>query len=384
MSLNYQLPLLDAYHAKHPETPLLAGETHCVISTRGSHHTQLTPWGAGAEETWRHISERPFVAGFFIWSGFDYRGEPTPHGWPYVSSQFGQLDLCGFPKDGFFLHQRLFGAASAHSNAEQSRPAVSLGLEIHPAAGARDIAADGQFALPITVFALDAANRRAPAANDFVTFSLTGPARIIGVGNGDPTSHEPDKTSARSLFHGLAQVILQTTTTPGTITLTALADGLATATLTFHSHAAALKPSISPARRRHFVTDWRMSAITPHPPDVNQQYLEQDVNSWDRVEPGRPQAAWETASGYASYRATIALPKSVQASGGDLVFHAIAGTADVYIDGVRVAAARTGSLTIPLPMRATSTSITLIVHADTAPAGLTGRVEILPGEPQLR
>ena len=48
---------------------------------------------------------RPWVAGGFVWTGFDYRGEPTPYNWPCISSHFGILDMCGFPKDLFYYYQ---------------------------------------------------------------------------------------------------------------------------------------------------------------------------------------------------------------------------------------------------------------------------------------
>ena len=54
------------------------------------------------EQAWSHFAVRPFLAGMCIWTGFDYRGEPTPFGWPAIASQFGILDLCGFPKDGMY------------------------------------------------------------------------------------------------------------------------------------------------------------------------------------------------------------------------------------------------------------------------------------------
>jgi beta-galactosidase len=66
-------------------------------------------------------------------------------------------------------------------------------------------------------------------------FSLTGPAKLIGVGNGDPTSHEPDKANSRSAFNGFAQAIVQTTMNSGAINLKAEAAGLETANLTLIS-----------------------------------------------------------------------------------------------------------------------------------------------------
>src|SRR5690606_29591828 len=51
------------------------------------------------QEGWKFYASRPYLAGIFIWTGFDYRGEPTPFGWPSITSYFGMMDLCGFPKD---------------------------------------------------------------------------------------------------------------------------------------------------------------------------------------------------------------------------------------------------------------------------------------------
>ena len=60
---------------------------------------------ASVEEAWRYHLARPFSAGLFYWTGFDYRGEPTPFDWPAISSQFGMLDTCGFFKDSAYLLQ---------------------------------------------------------------------------------------------------------------------------------------------------------------------------------------------------------------------------------------------------------------------------------------
>jgi len=66
--------------------------------------TQRMPQNVGTESGWKYYLERPFLAGLFYWTGFDYRGESNPYGWPAVSSQYGILDLCGFPKDiSFYL-----------------------------------------------------------------------------------------------------------------------------------------------------------------------------------------------------------------------------------------------------------------------------------------
>ncbi len=63
------------------------------------------PWGSTHEATWKVMKKYDFLSGFFIWTGFDYMGEPTPYSWPSRSSYFGIIDLAGFPKDVFYMYQ---------------------------------------------------------------------------------------------------------------------------------------------------------------------------------------------------------------------------------------------------------------------------------------
>ena len=67
-----------------------------------------TPWGSTHEESIKALIKNDFVSGMYIWTGFDYLGEPTPYSWPARSSYFGILDLAGFPKDVYYLYQSLF------------------------------------------------------------------------------------------------------------------------------------------------------------------------------------------------------------------------------------------------------------------------------------
>ena len=64
-----------------------------------------TPWGSTHEETWKEIKKYDFLSGMYIWTGFDYLGEPTPYSWPARSSYFGIVDLAGFPKDMYYMYQ---------------------------------------------------------------------------------------------------------------------------------------------------------------------------------------------------------------------------------------------------------------------------------------
>lgn len=63
------------------------------------------PWGSTSEETFSIVSGNDFVSGQFVWTGFDYLGEPSPYGWPARSSYFGLVDLAGIPKDSYYLFQ---------------------------------------------------------------------------------------------------------------------------------------------------------------------------------------------------------------------------------------------------------------------------------------
>ncbi|RPI04556.1 MAG: glycoside hydrolase family 2 protein, partial [Ignavibacteriae bacterium] len=103
---------IDKQHERRPDQPSMGTEETTSRSTRGiyaddSLNAYLAPIdrkppGHGAEEGLKFYAARPFLSGLFFWTGFDYRGEPNPYGWPQVSSQSGIVDLCGFPKDMFY------------------------------------------------------------------------------------------------------------------------------------------------------------------------------------------------------------------------------------------------------------------------------------------
>jgi beta-galactosidase len=114
---NYHYESMDAYHAAFPHADILGTEQASSIGTRGiytndaargyvSAYDDHNPrWGCSAEEWWSFFAPRPWASGGFDWTGFDYRGEPTPYQWPCISSHFGILDTCGFPKDNFWYYQ---------------------------------------------------------------------------------------------------------------------------------------------------------------------------------------------------------------------------------------------------------------------------------------
>jgi beta-galactosidase len=108
---------MDAYHAAHPRQPNIGSEQGSTVSTRGiyfddprrgyvsAYDDHAQSWSNTAEEWWTFFDTRPWLSGGFVWTGFDYRGEPTPYGWPCVNSHFGVLDTAGFPKDNFWYYQ---------------------------------------------------------------------------------------------------------------------------------------------------------------------------------------------------------------------------------------------------------------------------------------
>lgn len=70
-----------------------------------SYDNSHVPWGTSHEQSWKQVKEHDFLSGLYIWTGFDYLGEPTPYWWPSRSSYFGIVDLAGFPKDVYYMYQ---------------------------------------------------------------------------------------------------------------------------------------------------------------------------------------------------------------------------------------------------------------------------------------
>jgi beta-galactosidase len=324
MGFNYNLSIVDDYHKRHPKQPSIGSETASTISTRGVYRTDKLRnclsaydvnqpgWGELAEEWWNFYAARPYLSGGFAWTGFDYRGEPTPYGWPSINSQFGIIDMCGFPKDNYFYYKSWWGkepvlhlfphwnwegregdeiSVWVQSNmesvelflngkslgAQQVKPLHHVEWKVKYAPGVLEargskggkvvltskretsgkpakimltadrsaIAADGEDLAMVRVEVVDDQGRPVAIADNTITFKVDGDGSLIGVGNGDPNCQESDKGNQRSLFNGLAQVILQATKRAGSISLVATSEGLASATLTIETKPAKLRPAVS-------------------------------------------------------------------------------------------------------------------------------------------
>jgi beta-galactosidase len=262
---------MDAYHAAHPNQPNVGSEQGSTVSTRGIYTNEAArgyvsayddnaqPWSNTAEQWWSFFAPRPWLSGGFIWTGFDYRGEPTPYSWPCINSHFGILDTCGFRKDNswyyqawwtdqpvlhllphwnwpgregqeldvralsncqeveLFLNGRSLGRQTMKKDSElkwkvkyapgtlsakgykNGQPVAETKIETTGAPAAIQLTpdrstlnADGEDVSVFTVAVTDAQGRVVPVAADLIHFELSGPGKILGVGNGDPSCHEPD------------------------------------------------------------------------------------------------------------------------------------------------------------------------------------------------
>jgi beta-galactosidase len=108
IGVNYNIERYDAIHRRHPDKPMFGSETTNQKTTRGEYVEDRTNGMCScynlSENAWQAVATRPFMAGIYSWTGFDYKGEPNPYGWPDVSNNTGLLDVCGFPKDkGYYF-----------------------------------------------------------------------------------------------------------------------------------------------------------------------------------------------------------------------------------------------------------------------------------------
>src|SRR6185437_6021404 len=124
------------------------------------------------------------------------------------------------------------------------RETAGAATTIRLTADRKEINADGEDVAVLSVEALDNQSRLVPIAQNLIYFKISGEGALIGVGNGNPNCQESDKRPLRSLFNGLAQVIVQSTKNAGAIEITAESSGLASAQLTIATKQVQLRPSL--------------------------------------------------------------------------------------------------------------------------------------------
>lgn len=254
-----------------------------------SYDNQHVPWGSTHEGTWDIVKHTPYCAGQFIWTGFDYLGEPTPYGFPARSSYFGIIDLAGFPKDIYYMYQsewtdrpvlhlfphwnwtegqpvdlwcyyndadevELFvngksrGVRSkkdshqyhvawrvAYEPGEVKVVARKEGQEVRsssirtagaPARIRLEVDYEGETTVFVNAYVTDEAGNLCPWAEDDLRFSVSG-GTVIGVDNGSPTSMERFKADHRKAFFGKVLVVIRKDKDAGPIRLEAVSPMLA-------------------------------------------------------------------------------------------------------------------------------------------------------------
>lgn len=299
-------------HEAHPDRIILGSESASYTTTRGiyaddddkgycsEYGTNIAAWCCSVEKAWGDVMAHRFLTGVFLWTGFDYKGEPTPYNWPTIGSHFGIMDSCGFPKHVYYYTKAMWREEPlvhlfphwnwegredgepidvwVYSNCETvelvlngrslgEKPMVPYGhlewkvdyepgvimaigrtggveatrhevqtvgvaREVHLDPDRSEIRADGSDVTMIRVSVRDAEGRVVPMADDEVHFTVEGSGKLIGVGNGDPSSHESDKASFRRVFNGYALAIVQSIGEEGPITIRATARGLASTVVT--------------------------------------------------------------------------------------------------------------------------------------------------------
>ena len=322
-------PSYDAYHNKFPEKIILGSETASAASSRGvylfpvskeisapiregkggdsticqvsAYELHAVDFGSTADKVFSALDHHPFVAGEFVWNGWDYLGEPTPY-YSARSSYTGIIDLAGFKKDRFYLYQshwrpelpmahllphwnwperigkitpvhvftsgdeaelflngkslgrkkkeqfeyrlrwddvvyepgelKVVAYKNGKSWAEDVVKTTDVPAQLEAAADRNEIHADGKDLSFITVRVTDRNGLTVPRSNNLIKFSIDGPGEIVATDNGDPTNLVPFPSHERAAFNGLALVIVRAKpASSGTITITAVADGLKEATV---------------------------------------------------------------------------------------------------------------------------------------------------------
>ncbi len=463
LGVNYNLGANDHTHNNlYPNKMVYSSESVSHSASRGewqdkkhvfnNYDNHWVGWGSSIRNTWKFVDTREWNGGTFIWTGFDYRGEPTPvNAWPVVNSYFGIVDTCGFAKDSYYLMKALWtdkpmayvfphwnlgkdmvgkkvkvgtytngdevelflndkslgkkkvnkydqlfwddvtyqpgelkmvaykgGKKHAEHKVVTTGEPVALGLEVKFEDWQRKSVRTGvSDALPVTVYAVDAKKHRVPTANQKVSFTVTG-GKVLGVGNGDPLSHEDDIATERSLYNGLASAIVIPGDTEGELVIKASAPGLKPAVLKLPIRKGDGFTEYPTIDGGMVLTDWRMSAVTDKPEDPNRPIADGDMNTWQTITVGNgPQPQWAQKQGWATYRALFDMPKGDK---WELTLDGVTGTAQVFVNGKQVADKKDPkSGTVKADVQAAAGSkvtVSVQMKATAAKSGLTGTAKL--------
>ena len=359
VGVNYSLSVAEEYHRNHPDVPVFGSENCSAVMTRGCQASDaalhlcgdldedVVDWGQSICETWDFCRKHDWYGGIHVWTGFDYRGEPTPYDWPSVSSFFGVLDVCGFMKNGGYLLKGCYSdeplvhicvdwehegtdtvRVCVVSNCEQVElfvNGVSLGIKdadcciinewdvpfvsgrltavgykgqkamvsderVTPKAAAKIliepqkefICDDGKDALCVNFLLVDEDGNPVVKADRELRFTVEG-GILLGVGNGDPNSHEAEHLPKRKSFYGRAQAVIGSVLGMKELTVRVEADGIAPCYAVIPVKAVKAPEYLAsmPQRAVHGV---RVTALTfAERPDITMNFAEFDMNSLEWV-----------------------------------------------------------------------------------------------------
>lgn len=195
------------------------------------------------------------------------------------------------------------------------------------------LAGDGRDAMPVTVEVLDSKGRPVPTADNMIEFTISGPAKIIGLGNGDPNSHELEKGNKRSLFNGLAQVIIQTTEEAGEVVLTATSIGMKSTALVIPVNKVVLSPFVAVENSPMILDRWIVSPGALEKPDVTCQIADNDMNSWQPVTISTDKTILLENANYIIFRTEFVPYRHLQKEGGIIFLKNVVGKAEVWLNG---------------------------------------------------
>jgi len=228
---------------------------------------------------------------------------------------------------------------------------------------------------------VDAKGRVVPTAHVPVTFTLSGPAAIIGLNNGDPTNHEPEKGTQHSTYHGLAQIIVQSELAgKGKLTLHATSPGLNAGDASVNVTATAAPPAVAEITSPPLVLmNWKRSPVSANRPDPNQQLVISDMSSWTPTHPGALPAFRDGV--FAIYRTNFMPRVQMQKSGSHLIIRDVVGKALVYINAKLVAEKtdqKKNTLAISIPPGEGEQVVSILIEAPAVGtrAGLGGPVTL--------
>ncbi len=403
--INYQTHMYDEFHSKFPRLPVTGSENCSAFMTRGCYKTdydknvidmfdsEAAPWGSTYRDGWKQIRDRENIAGYFVWTGFDYRGEPTPFAYPSISTQFGIMDTCGFRKSAYYLNKSYWSGEPvvhivSHWNYSEGE-AVKLRIfsncreleilvngkilgtvtvddenyaefdTVFEAGRLTARSADGKAednvytcggvasleissgmetahendAVCVNVRALDKDGHFVYNADNAVYFSVSG-GSVIGVGNGNPNSHEADKADHRKLFAGCAQAVIEPDAGVKEMTVTASAGSGISSEITIPVSVKENAPAQIPSVRERYLVKWRQTLeLSEEYPDYGREISDSDMNTWVAVSVGSGYDDIFTGkTGFEMYRTSTEMRK-----GEKLIFCELFGDyVDVYINGEKV------------------------------------------------